>query len=244
MALLEVDRLSIRVGDRDVFPVQDVCFSLNAGERLSIIGRSGAGKSVLGAAIAGLLRPPLRIDSGGVIMDGHRLGDEARRSVYYVFQNPGTALSPCLSIGHQVQRAAVRQDRTNSRELAAQALAAVGLEAAAGQFPYQLSGGMRQRVLIAMALVIRPSLLIADEPTTGQDPVTQAEILGCLDRSLAATGAALLFITHDVRAAARMCSRTLVMDRGRLVSASSWQAVGQSSPEGAELVQVIRSLAQ
>jgi peptide/nickel transport system ATP-binding protein len=240
MALLEVESLSIRAGQSGHRPVRNVSFNLEAGERLAIIGRSGAGKSVLATAIAGLLRPPLQVESGEVRMKGKLLvGKNA--SVFYLFQNPGAALSPCIRIVDQVKRTVA--SGVNALDVAEEALATVGLRNAARQYPFQLSGGMRQRVLIAMALVIRPMVLIADEPTTGQDPVTQAEILDCLDRSLLATGAALLFITHDVRAAARMCPRALVMDRGQMGACSTWGSLGDSHA-GEELFQAIRRLGQ
>ncbi len=236
MALLRVDSLTVRVGTGGALAVRDVSFAMEAGERLAVVGRSGAGKSVLGTGVAGLLRAPLRVESGTVTLNGQPV---VRRSVFYLFQNPGAALSPCVPIVDQVRRAA--GGRGEARQVAMEALATVGLEGAAQRYPFQLSGGMRQRVLMAMALAMRPLLLIADEPTTGQDPVTQSEILECLDRSLLGTGAALLFITHDVRAAARMCPRAMVMDRGEVAACSTWAGL-KGSAAGAELVQAIRSL--
>jgi len=233
MPLLEVNSLTIHAGE--VTPLREVSFQLAAGERLAIIGRSGAGKSVLSAAIAGLLKPPLCIESGRMLLNGRCL---------YLLQHPGSALSPCLSIRDQVRRVAKLHSRVEFRAVADEALATVGLSDAAAKYPHQLSGGMRQRVLIAMALVIRPQLLIADEPTTGQDPVTQAEILNCLDRSLLQTGAALLFITHDLRAAARMCPRALMLDRGEVTACSTWDLIGKCGPRSEELVRAVRSLAQ
>lgn len=242
MPLLEVNALTIRAGE--VTPVREVSFQLAAGERLAIIGRSGAGKSVLGAAIAGLLKPPLFTQSGQILLNGRSLANEVTPDVFYLFQNPGSALSPCLSIRDQVRRVAKLRSRAEFRTAAEEALASVGLSDAAAKFPHQLSGGMRQRVLIAMALVVRPQLLIADEPTTGQDPVTQAGMLDCIDRSLLQTGAALLFITHDLRAAARMCPRALMLDRGEVTACSRWDSLGACSPQSEELVRAVRSLAQ
>jgi ABC-type glutathione transport system ATPase component len=228
--LLEVDSLSVCAGETGSVPISGVSFQLGERERLAVVGRSGAGKSVLATAVAGLLRPPLRIDAGSI-----RWGGE--KSIFYLFQDPGSALSPCIRIRDQVRRA-------GSHQAPDDALAEVGLAQASQLFPHELSGGMRQRVLIAMALVRRPMLLIADEPTTGLDPVTQSEVLDSLDRLLDRTRAALLFITHDVRAAARMCPRALVLDRGRVAACSKWNRLATDCSPGSELVRVVRSLGE
>lgn len=247
MALVVVDSLTVQAGEGRAAAVREVSFALEAGERMAIVGRSGAGKTVVAMAVAGLLRPPLGVTGGRIIWNGRDPGGSTpatRREVFYLFQNPGTALSPCVAVQAQVERAVGTRDRGERKRRAREALATVGLEGVASQYPFQLSGGMRQRVLMAMALAMRPLLVIADEPTTGQDPVTQSEILECLDGSLQATGAALLFITHDVRAAARTCPRALVLDGGKVVACSTWEGLGAGSAAGAELVQAVRRLGQ
>lgn len=224
--MLNVDSLCVRAGECTL--VRDVSFALGPSERLAIVGRSGAGKSVLAKAIAGLLPPPVRIASGRAALQGNS---------FYLPQIAGSVLSPCVRIVDQVARVA-----GSTVHQAQEALRSVGLREASRQFPFQLSGGMRQRVLIAMALVIRPALLIADEPTTGQDPVTQRDILACLDSLLVDTGAAMLFITHDVRAAAQMCPRALVLSQGHVAGCAPWEHLAGSCAAGGELVTAVRTL--
>jgi ABC-type glutathione transport system ATPase component len=140
-----------------------------------------------------------------------------------MFQSPGSALNPCVTLRTLIRRACQRRGRDGVTERADQALAELGLFAAADRYPFELSGGMRQRALAAMALVLQPRLLIADEPTTGLDPETQREALSSIDLLLHRTGASLLFITHDLRAAGALCPGAIVLDRGAVVAEGSWE---------------------
>ena len=223
VSLLDVGGLTVAAPGRA--PLLDgVGFRLVPGERVGLIGPSGSGKSLTAAALGGLLRPPLRA-SGSARLDGLDLLALSPRGwrgvrgigVFEVFQSPGAALTPGRRVGPQLAEAARRAGRPNAA--VADALAAVELSpTVVRRWPHQLSGGMKQRVLIAMALILRPRLLIADEPTTGLDALTEREVLGALDAMIAATGAALLFISHDLRAVATVAPRTLVIDAGRIVA--------------------------
>jgi peptide/nickel transport system ATP-binding protein len=206
--------------------VEDLSFQIAKGERVGLVGASGSGKSLTAAALTGLLRPPLTLTSGTIQIDGNAVNTASAAAwrklrgcgVFQIFQSPSTALSPARRIGTQLAEAA-RLAGDNPRHAVAMALKAVALEAhAADFFPYQLSGGMKQRVLIAMAFILRPRILIADEPTTGLDVLTERDILTVLNTMADETGAALLFISHDLRAVAKVASHTLVMDHGRLVA--------------------------
>ncbi len=202
-----------------------VSFTLAAGERVGLVGASGCGKSLTAAALCGLLRPPLTVAGGDVRIDGQSVLDLSPRawrrmrggSIFQIFQSPGTALTP----GRRIRAQLAETARLAGRELEttiASALEAVELDARVAEFfPYQLSGGMKQRVLIAMALILRPRILIADEPTTGLDVLTEREILSALNAMADETGAAVLFISHDLRAVREVAARTLVMQAGRLV---------------------------
>jgi len=202
-----------------------VCFDLNAGERVGLVGESGCGKSLSAAALCGLLRPPLEITAGSVRLEGQEIlnaspADWRRirgRHIFQIFQSPGTALTPARRIRPQLAETA-RIAGADPKKVVGPALESVALDqSVGGYFPYQLSGGMKQRVLIAMALILRPRILIADEPTTGLDVLTEREILAALNTMAHETGAAVLFISHDLRAVQEVATRTLVMQAGKLV---------------------------
>jgi len=224
VAALSVRNLSISAG-RDAPLLSQFSFDLAAGERVGLIGASGCGKSLTAAALCGLLRPPLQVTEGAVQLDNRELlalpPTEWRnirgRQIFQVFQSPGTALSPARRIGPQLTETA-RIARVVDEQIITKALEKVSLDPDVLKlFPYQLSGGMKQRVLIAMALILRPRILIADEPTTGLDVLTEREILTAINDMVDETGAALLFISHDLRAVREVANRTLVMQDGRLV---------------------------
>jgi oligopeptide/dipeptide ABC transporter ATP-binding protein len=236
MSLLEVNGLAIafdtEVGARRA--VDGVTFSVDAGERVALVGESGSGKTVTGLALMGLIDPPGRIVEGSINFDDRELvGLTEReyrtvrgREIAMVFQDSMTALNPSLRIGDQVAEAVLVHDRAASRGGAAtragDLLALVGVGdghegARARDYPHQLSGGMRQRVVLAMALANEPRLLVADEPTTALDVTTQAEILALLDGLRREQGLALLFITHDLGVAAGVADRVAVMYAGRVV---------------------------
>jgi len=212
--------------------VENLSFTLNRGETLAIAGESGSGKSITSLAIMGLLPPPAVRVTGGCI----RLGDtdltalteaDMRRvrgdRVAMIFQEPMTSLNPVLSIGTQLAEAIrAHQDvsRAEARRQALAALTSVRLsqpERRMDQFPHELSGGMRQRVMIAMALVLRPEVLIADEPTTALDVTVQREVLDLLRDLQRDLGTAIILITHDMGVVAEMADRVIVMKSGRMV---------------------------
>ena len=201
------------------------------GEVVGLVGESGSGKSVTALAILRLLRPPARVLGGRIEFDGLDLqacSEEEMRAVRgaqisMVFQSPRTSLNPVLPVGHQIARLLVQHGAIRPREARARAvemLREVGIgepERRARQYAHQLSGGMCQRVMIAMALATNPRLLIADEPTTGLDVSIAAQILDLLGDLGRRTGAAILLITHDLGVVARRCDRVVVMHAGQTV---------------------------
>ncbi len=211
--------------------VNDVSFSLRRGEILGIVGESGSGKSVTGLSIMGLVAPPGRVVSGEVRMNGTVLTglDEAQlrkkrgRDIAMIFQDPMTTLNPVLTIARQfyeVLRAHRPVTMREAREIAAAAMAEVGISAPRERldaYPHQLSGGMRQRVCIAISLVNEPSVIIADEPTTALDVTIQAQILAMIQRIVRERQVAMIFITHDLSVVAGLCDRVGVMYGGRIV---------------------------
>ena len=233
-ALLAVEGLSVAFdteqGERRV--VEDVSFRVGPGETVGLVGESGCGKSVTAMSIMRLLpSPPSRAFAGEIIFENSNLLSlplDAMRSVRgnrigMVFQEPMTSLNPVLSIGYQIEEVSRLHrglGRKQSREQALAMLRQVGIgapERRLSQYPHQLSGGLRQRVMIAIALVCRPQLLIADEPTTALDVTIQAQILDLLRRLKREMGMALLLITHDLGVVAEMCDQVVVMYAGRIV---------------------------
>jgi len=226
-------------------------FDLAPGERIGLVGTSGCGKSLTAAALCGLLRPPLRVTSGSIQIDGQEMTGLSLTNwrpvrgtgIFQIFQSPGTALTPGRRIRFQLSEAAGIAGVESDRSIAS-ALDAVSLEQrVADFFPYQLSGGMKQRVLIAMALLLRPRILIADEPTTGLDVLTEREILLALNTMADETGAAVLFISHDLRAVQAVAERSLVMQDGRLVENAPITALATSTvPATRALMQAAQAL--
>lgn len=235
MALLEVGdlRVEFRTARGRVRAVDGVSFQLDRGEALAVVGESGSGKTALALAILRLLpEPPARVTGGTVLLEGRDLLElypeemlpVRGRRIAMVFQEPATALNPVLTIGEQVAEA-VRLHRTRRavRPLVLEALAQAGIpdpERRLGQYPHQLSGGLRQRVVVAMALACGPEILIADEPTTALDVTVQARLLDLLTFLRARLGLALLLITHDLGVVARTADRVAVMYAGKLVETS------------------------
>ena len=211
--------------------VHDVGFDIARGEVLGVVGESGAGKSLTGAAIIGLVDPPGRIAAGSVTLAGRRIdtlpASEMRRvrgrEIGAIFQDPLTALNPLYSIGRQLTETIrthlpVSRDEARSRALAL--LGEVGIAGAARRFdhyPHQFSGGMRQRVVLALALAAEPKLIIADEPTTALDVSLQAQIIELLKRLCRERHMAVLLITHDMGVIAETAQRVAVMYAGRIV---------------------------
>ncbi|MBU1334506.1 MAG: ABC transporter ATP-binding protein [Alphaproteobacteria bacterium] len=231
MSLLDVSGLSIRFGNTEV--VSDVSFSLQRGERFGIIGESGSGKTLTTLAIAGLL-PDDAVVGGTITLDGEPLPRAERamarlrgERIGMVFQEPMTALNPLMRVNDQIEEAI----RLNIAHGAPQTkvgnlLEEVGLERRHGErFPHQLSGGQRQRVMTAMALASRPDLLIADEPTSALDLITQRKVLDLIADICARRQMTLLFISHDLKAVAALCTRVAVMHDGRLVETGDAMSV-------------------
>ena len=227
--LLGVRDLTIRFGE--AVAVGGISFSIRAGETLGLVGESGSGKSATSLAVMRLLAPNASVE-GQILFRGIDLltlpGDEMRRrrgrEIAMVFQEPMTALNPVMPVGAQIAEAVRAHDprlrRAEVRERVLEALAEVALPdpgARYGDYPHQFSGGQRQRILIAMAVVNKPALLIADEPTTALDVTVQAQILRLLRRLREAHGLAMLFISHDLAVTAQVADRVAVMQRGRIV---------------------------
>jgi len=212
--------------------VDGVSFRVNAGETVGIVGESGCGKSVTALSILRLVRPPGRIEPGSHIrfegtdlmaLDEHEMQKIRGNRIAMVFQEPMTALNPVFTIGDQIAEVARIHAGMSRREAWAKAvemLTLVGMPAAAqraGEYPHQLSGGMRQRVVIAMALVMNPALVIADEPTTALDVTIQAQILELMADLTRRLGTSVLLITHDLGVVAENCARVIVMYAGEVV---------------------------
>jgi peptide/nickel transport system ATP-binding protein len=230
--LLEISDLAVsfEVHGGRVAAVDGVSLSIVPGETLGIVGESGSGKSVMAYSLVGLLAANGRVDRGDVRFEGRQLVGNRRnvrdvrgRGISFIFQNPRSALNPIRSVGDQVRdalEAAGQVMRKESADRALELLEQVRIERATerfGAYPHELSGGMCQRVLIAMALAAKPKLLIADEPTTGLDVTTQKVVMDTLYELGTKEGLATLLITHDVGLAARYCRRIGVMRRGKLV---------------------------
>ncbi|HEY5638132.1 MAG TPA: ABC transporter ATP-binding protein [Burkholderiales bacterium] len=230
--LLEVQRLRVEFPSRrgTLTAVDDVSFSIAPGEVLGVVGESGAGKSLTGAAIIGLIEPPGRIAAGEIRLEGERIDnlppEKMRRvrgrRIGAIFQDPLTSLNPLYTIGQQLTETLLTHlpmDRAQAGRRALELLNEVGIpaaEARLGQYPHQFSGGMRQRVVIALALAAEPRLVIADEPTTALDVSIQAQIIALLKRLAREHGTAVMLITHDMGVIAETADRVAVMYAGRL----------------------------
>jgi peptide/nickel transport system ATP-binding protein len=239
--LLKVDDLHITLeGDGKSFnAVENVSFEIGRGEAFGLVGESGCGKSITALAIMGLLRRPLALGKGRIVLDGEEIQDasaarlrELRGSrIGMIFQEPMTALNPLSPVGRQIAEMFVLHQNASWNEAmdrAEDALRQVRVpspERRIKDFPHQLSGGMRQRVMIAIALACRPDLLIADEPTTALDVTVQAEIIDLMAELCAAKGTAILMISHDLGLVANMCRRVAVMYAGRIVESQNAEAI-------------------
>ena len=235
--LLEVDHLHVQFFTRrgTVQAVRGVSFTLDRGETLGVVGESGSGKSVMAQTLLGLTELPGRITGGDVRWKGQSLVYDASstlsrvrgKEIAMIFQDPMTSLNPVFSIGTQigeVLRRHVGASRREAKDRAAELLDLVGIANAkerVKQYPHEMSGGMRQRVLIAMALACEPELLVADEPTTALDVTIQAQILELIADLQQKLGLAVLLITHDLGVVAGLCDRVAVMYSGKLVELAS-----------------------
>ncbi len=231
--LLEVQHLRVEFPTRrgTLLALDDVSFSIAPGEILGVVGESGAGKSLTGAAIIGLLEPPGRVASGQILLDGQRIDNlpaEAMRQIRgkrigAIFQDPLTSLNPLYTVGRQLIETIqvhLGLDAAAARQRAIALLQSTGIPAAEqriDQYPHQFSGGMRQRVVIALALAAQPALIVADEPTTALDVSIQAQIIALLKKLTKEQGAAVMLVTHDMGVIAEACDRVAVMYAGRVV---------------------------
>ena len=230
--VLSIRNLSVEIPTRAgiVKPVDGVSYDIAAGEILGVVGESGAGKSMAGNAVIGLLNPPAHISGGEIWLNGQRIdpltGNAMRRlrgkEIGMIFQDPLTSLNPLLTIGDQLEETMLTHLEISRSEAARRAVAAleeVGIPGAADRidsYPHEFSGGMRQRVVIALALCAEPSLVIADEPTTALDVSVQAQITALLKRLCRERGTAVMLITHDMGVIAETADRAAVMYAGRL----------------------------
>jgi peptide/nickel transport system ATP-binding protein len=240
--LLSIEDLKTHFYTRDgvVRAVDGVSYSVRAGETLAVVGESGCGKSVTALSILRLIAsPPGRIVGGTIRFQGGNLLDfseaEMREirgnEISMIFQEPMTSLNPVLTIGRQIAETLMLHERLDHKAAIARAVEMLKLvhipeaERRVGEYPHQLSGGMRQRVMIAMALACNPKLLIADEPTTALDVTIQAQILDLMRELKAKTGAAIILITHDLGVVAEMAERVVVMYAGRKVEEAPVEAL-------------------
>ena len=233
MTLLSVDGLTVQFPTRrgTLTAIEDVTFDVAPGEILGMVGESGAGKSMTGAAVIGLLEPPGRISAGQIRLEGQRIDNLSPaqmrrirgRQIGAIFQDPLTSLNPVLTVGKQLIETIQTHlglDRTAARARAIDWLTRVGIPAPEKRidtYPHQYSGGMRQRVVIALALCTEPRLIIADEPTTALDVSVQAQIIALLRELARETGAAVILVTHDMGVIAETADRVAVMYSGRIV---------------------------
>ena len=241
MSLLQVKNLVVEFPNRHgvLRAIDDISFSIAPGEILGVVGESGAGKSLTGASIIGLLEPPGRVASGEVWLEGQRIDnlpyEEMRkvrgRRIGAIFQDPLTSLNPLYSIGRQLTETILTHlpvSPQEARQRAIDLLKDTGISAAEQRidhYPHQFSGGMRQRVVIALALAAEPQLIVADEPTTALDVSIQAQIISLLKTVCKKRGAAVMLITHDMGVIAETCDRVAVMYAGRIAEIGPVNAV-------------------
>ena len=239
--LLKVENLRIEFPTRrgTLVAVDDISFHIDEGEGLGVVGESGAGKSLTGSAIIGLLEPPGRIAAGKVLLEGQDIAnlpyEQMRRirgrHIGMVFQDPLTSLNPLYTVGRQLTETILTHSEMSAqdaRQRAIELLSEVGIPSPKlriDQYPHQFSGGMRQRVVIALALCVNPRLIIADEPTTALDVSIQAQIISLLKKLCREHGAAVMLITHDMGVIAETADRVAVMYAGRLAEVGPVQDV-------------------
>lgn len=255
--LLEVKDLHISFTTKDnlIQAVDNISFSLHQGEILGIVGESGSGKSVTALSILRLLSSNANIDKGSVLFKGENLlskSNEVMRhirgnEISMIFQDPMTSLNPLFSIGKQINDVIRRHQNVSYKKakiMVIDNLKDVGVPQPAkryNSYPHEFSGGMRQRVMIAMALACHPDLLIADEPTTALDVSTQSEILKLLLKMKEELGTSIMLITHDLGVVANMCSRVIVMRKGSIVESGSVEQIF-NEPQHPYTIELLNSL--
>ena len=232
--LLDIHQLTVEfdTGDRPVRPVDGVSLAIDKGETVGVVGESGSGKTTLGLAVTRLLpEPPARIPSGAIWLGGHDLLHVSHDAlcrvrggqIGYVFQEPSTSLNPVMTVGRQLIETLEWHGAASgpaARRRAAELLGLVGVPAPTERlagYPHELSGGMKQRVMIAMAIASRPQLLIADEPTTALDVTLERQIVALLQRLQRELGLSVVVISHDIHLVKRLSQRIVVMWQGRIV---------------------------
>jgi peptide/nickel transport system ATP-binding protein len=241
VSLLDVRHLSLQFRTRDgvVHALQDVSLCVARGETVGLVGESGSGKSVLSYAILGLSDAAARVTQGSARFDGldllaakdADLQEIRGREVSMIFQNPKVALNPIRKVGHQLEDVLLRHTTTPRAQLKARAITCLAEmkipdpDRRYHAYPFELSGGLCQRVMIALALACGPKLLIADEPTTGLDVTTQAAIMGLIKEKARARGMATLLITHDLGLARQQCDRIVVMHAGHIVESAATESL-------------------
>lgn len=258
--MLEVKGLStyFHADAGTVKAVDDISFDLRKGEVFGLVGESGSGKTLTALSILRLIAPPGEIVSGSIIFDGvdiMRMDRDALRKIRgsrisMVFQEPSSAFNPVFTIGYQIAESIIVHqalDKPRSEELALKFLAKVHVadpERVYHSYSHQLSGGTKQRAMIAMALVNSPELLILDEPTTALDVTIQAQVLGLLEELIDRNRMSVLFISHDFGVVAKMCDRVGVMYKGRIVETSGVEAILNKplDPYTASLVESVKAL--
>lgn len=243
--ILQVDKLKVSFtsGKKNVPAVQDVSFSLYEGEILGIVGESGSGKSVTSLTIMGLIpKPPGVIENGEILFeqenlltfDEKRMRDIRGNKISMIFQEPMTSLNPLFTVGDQLMEAIrlhTKASKKEARNRSVELLKLVGLpraEELIDEYPHQLSGGMRQRVMIAMAMACHPKVLIADEPTTALDVTIQSQILSLMKELNEKTKTSIMLITHDLGVVAEVCDRVIVMYAGQIVEQGDVKAIFQN----------------
>ena len=248
MSGLEIDGLCLSIGDRVV--VRDVDLHVKPGACVGLVGESGSGKSLTALAALGLLPRAARVRAGRILFGGNvtvtpdldRTAEVRGSGIVMIFQSPRAALNPVLRVGHQVERVLRRKGRHHDlTRRCVELLGAVGIaepDKVARAYPHELSGGMCQRVMIAMAIASEPQVLIADEPTTALDVTVQADILDLLDGLRSRTGMGVLLISHDLSVVAERCESISVMRQGAIVEAGASRTVLKAPrhPFTAELV--------
>jgi len=233
--LLQIKNLKTHFSTRDgiIKAVDEVSFTINKGESVGLVGESGSGKSILSLSLLRLVPPPGKIIAGEILLGGKNLltfSEKEMRAVRgkkiaMIFQEPMTSLNPVFTIGDQIAEAI---EEHNSSSSVLELLKLVGIpapEIRINNYPHQMSGGMRQRVMIAMALACKPDLLIADEPTTALDVTIQAQILDLLRQLQKELGMALLLISHDLGVVAEIAHKVLVMKNGKIVEEAACEEI-------------------
>ena len=236
--LLKVENLYVSIDTYagEVQPIRGINFSINKGESLAIVGESGSGKSVTVQTIMKLIpMPPARVKSGKILFDGEDIVPKSEKEMQkirggkigMIFQDPMTSLNPTMTVGEQIAEGIIIHQKLNKKDALKKAVEMLKLvniptpEKRVNQYPHEFSGGMRQRVMIAMAMSCEPELLIADEPTTALDVTIQAQILDLMDELKQKTGTAIILITHDLGVVADVAERVIVMYGGEIMEEAS-----------------------